>query len=245
MRVNPYESRRYLDEYLLFHYGRVRDVCPFNFVPGEMLRFHERIRTECMLPVRCSQPTRGLDIGCAAGRFTFELGRVVDRALGIDTSRRLIAAARCMAKHHCTTVQATESGAQITSCRLTLPVAMRRCTVEFRVGDAQNLTTFPDGFFHVVAAINVLCRLPRPRHFLGQVHRLLVPGGQLVVASPFSWLEDYTPRRAWLSQSDVEQQLHPHFRLVRQRDLPFLIREHRRKYQLVVSSVSIYIRRPA
>ncbi len=244
MRVNPYESRQYINEYLLLHYGRIRDVCPFDFIPRELLRFHERIRRECMLPVRTSAPTRGLDIGCAAGRFTFELGRVVDRTVGIDTSRHLIEAARRMARHHSMTVQMTGLGAQSVSCRLTVPVAMRRCAVQFRIADAQNLAAFPDGFFHVVAAINLLCRLPRPRQFLSQLHRLLVPGGQLVVASPFSWLEDYTPRREWLSQSDVDQQLHPHFRVVRRQDLPFVIREHLRKYQLVVSSVSVYVRRP-
>ena len=243
MRVNPYETGRYLNEYLLFHYGQVRDVCPFGFVPREILRFHERIRSECMLPVRFDAPTRALDIGCAAGRLTFELGRVVDWTLGIDTSKPLIEAARRMARDHSVTVQTQESGAQPASRRLILPSAMRRSSVEFRIGDAQNLTAFSDGFFHVVAAVNVLCRLRRPRRFLSQLPRLVMPGGQLIVASPFSWLEDYTPRREWLSQEDVAQLLHPHFRLVRRRDLPFLIREHLRKYQLVVANVLVYTRR--
>jgi hypothetical protein len=38
--------------------------------------------------------------------------------------------------------------------------------------------------------------------------------------------------------------LRPHFRLARRGDLPFLIREHRRKYQLVVAEVFTFVRRP-
>jgi hypothetical protein len=36
----------------------------------------------------------------------------------------------------------------------------------------------------------------------------------------------------------------PDYRLVRQGELPFVIREHRRKYQLVVSQVFTFIREP-
>jgi hypothetical protein len=41
----------------------------------------------------------------------------------------------------------------------------------------------------------------------------------------------------------VQSLLRPHFRLARHGDLPFLIREHRRKYQLVVAEVFTFIRR--
>jgi hypothetical protein len=37
--------------------------------------------------------------------------------------------------------------------------------------------------------------------------------------------------------------LSPHFKLARRQDLPFLIREHARKYQLGVSEASTWVRR--
>ena len=52
MKGNAYETRRYLNEYLLFHYGRPRDICPFGFIQGKLLSFHERLRKECLLPLR-------------------------------------------------------------------------------------------------------------------------------------------------------------------------------------------------
>lgn len=243
MRADPYETERYLQEYLLLHYGQPRGVCPFRFVSPHLLRFHERLREECLLPVRGRGRTRGLDLGCAVGRFTFELGRVVDHVLGVDNSRPFIRAARRMAKDHALKVRVHESGAQFTTRRLVLPPALRRCDVEFRVGDAQDLAAFPENAFQVVAAINLVCRLPRPRAFLRQLHRLVAPGGQLVIGSPATWLEEHTPRREWLTAQEEQGVLRPHFRLVRQRDLPLLIREHRRKYELVISAISVFVRR--
>ena len=254
MRDNPYESKRYLNEYLLFHYGTAQSLCPFAFVPRELLRFHERLTEECLLPLQRkrlsakpkasnSGPTLGLDIGCAVGRFTFELGRVVDRVLGLDNSHQFIRAANQMARQHAMRVAAPESGAQFATPTLSLPKALRRCEVEFRVGDALNLKGLPDHAFHVVAAINLIDRLPRPREFLGQLPRLVATAGRLIIASPFTWLSEYTPHRGWLTNSQMLDLLKPHFQPVRRLDLPFVIREHRRKYQLVVSEVFSFVRR--
>jgi putative 4-mercaptohistidine N1-methyltranferase len=242
---NPYETTRYLDEYLFFHYGRPRDFCPFLIFPNNLLRFHERIRRECLLPIErpAHRQTRALDIGCAVGRFSFELGRVADHVIGIDNSAPFIAAARQLARRRALTIRVQESGKLFSSRKLVLPKALASGSVEFHVRDAMDLSAFSASSFQIVAAINLLCRLPHPRRFLGQVRRLVAPGGQLIIASPFSWLQQYTPRREWLDDAEVQRALDPHFRLVRRRDLPFLIREHRRKYQLVVSDVMVFIRR--
>jgi 2-polyprenyl-3-methyl-5-hydroxy-6-metoxy-1,4-benzoquinol methylase len=243
VKGNPYETDRYLNEYLLFHYGQPKDLCPFQVVSREALRFHARIREECLLRIGFTGHTRGLDVGCGVGRFAFELGQVVEQVLGIDNSRRFITAARRMASHKAMSVQIKESGAQFTMRRVVLPKALQRGHVEFRVGDVHSLSALRAQPFHVVAAINLLCRLPHPRQFLTGLHRLVVPGGQLVMASPFSWLEAHTSRSEWLAGAEVVDLLRPHFRLARQRDLTFVIREHRRKYQLVVSQVMVFLRR--
>ena len=242
MTENPYETRLYLDEYLLLHYGRPRGICPFGFIRPDLLRFHERLRRECLLPMRAPGPTRALDIGCGVGRFTFELGRVANRALGLDNSQRFIAAARRMARDGAVTVRVGESGGQLVTRSLSLPRALRSSQVEFEVGDALDLGALPEGAFQVVAAINLLCRLGAPRRFLQQAPRLVAPGGQLLIASPHSWLEQYTPRREWLSSREVRRLLSPHFALRRRRDLPLVIREHRRKYELVVAEVLVFER---
>jgi SAM-dependent methyltransferase len=240
VKANAYESERYLHEYLLLHYGRAREVCPLPLFPEAFFRFHERLRQECLLPMPRGAVTRALDLGCGVGRFTFELGRVAATALGIDNSRRFIAAARRMARRRACSVRLQETGAAFRRQKLVLPRSLRSSKVEFRVGDAIELEQFAAGAFHIVAAVNLICRIPQPRRFLRGLHRLVAPGGQLLIASPFSWLKQYSVTREWLTAADVERLLHPHFKLLRRRELPFLLREHRRKYQLVISEVLVF-----
>jgi hypothetical protein len=69
-----------------------------------------------------------------------------------------------------------------------------------------------------------------------------------VLASPNSWMEQYTPRERFLDGNDSDATLAqlaallPGFERVHQQDLPFMIREHRRKYEYVVSQVSVWRR---
>ena len=78
----------------------------------------------------------------------------------------------------------------------------------------------------------------------------LTEGGILVLASPNTWMEQYTPVEKFLDAPDsdgaieVLASLLPGFELLHQQDLPFMIREHRRKYEYVVSHVTIWRRTP-
>lgn len=117
------------------------------------------------------------------------------------------------------------------------------------------------GTFDVIVASNLLCRVPSPRKFLQSAVTLLNPGGSLVLISPYSWLEEYTPVNEWVGatvnadtkeEQESSQQLELFFNqqnsvdgasqmnLVHKEDIPFLIREHERKYQFGVSDCTIW-----
>ena len=112
--------------------------------------------------------------------------------------------------------------------------------VRFEVGDACSL---PDslGPFEVVHAANLLCRLSEPRAFLARLPDLVSPGGQLLLATPFTWLEEFTPKDQWIggleedSSQVLKSCLSSSFQLEKELNLPFLIREHERKFQFGVS----------
>jgi SAM-dependent methyltransferase len=242
VKRNPYETERYLHEYLLFHYGKPKDLGPhLDQFQDILLRFHDRIDGECML-LPCKKRARALDLGCGVGRLAFQMSRGVGEVIAIDNSKRFIAAAQTIAKQGSIEVEMHESGAEFTKRTLKLPKCARPAKVHFQVGDAQRLESLAKHPFDVVAAINLICRLPSPRAFLRQLPDLVLPGGQLIIASPYSWLTEYTPHREWLTSTDVQKALAPHFLLERRRDLPLVIREHSRKYQLVVSEVMRFIR---
>ena len=46
----------------------------------------------------------------------------------------------------------------------------------------------------MVLAANLICRLPRPMDFLNRLKELVVPAGIVVITSPYTWLEEYTPK---------------------------------------------------
>ena len=113
----------------------------------------------------------------------------------------------------------------------------------------------PDlGTFDAALLVNLIDRLPEPRRCLEQLAGLLNPGAQLVIASPYTWLEDYTPRAHWLGGyakdgkpvstfEALGEFLARDFDFVRAVDLPFLIREHARKFQWSVSRAGIWLKR--
>jgi SAM-dependent methyltransferase len=69
--------------------------------------------------------------------------------------------------------------------------------VRFMVGDACNLDKRM-GKFSLIFGGNIIDRLPDPTAFLLSVSDFLEPKGLLILASPYTWLAEYTPPSKWL-----------------------------------------------
>jgi putative 4-mercaptohistidine N1-methyltranferase len=197
--------------------------------------------------LRLERKNRALDLGSAVGRSSFELARHFDHVTGIDRSESFIAAAQRMQRDRAATIRAHREGGAFDEIDLELPSDLGTDRVTFETGDACALR--PDlGKFDLVLMANLIDRLPDPAACLGQLPALVSPGGWLVITSPYTWLEEYTPREKWLDDVDggtlagLRNRLEPAFSLHRTLDLPFLIREHRRKYQWSVAEASVWKR---
>lgn len=253
MRVNIYESGRLLSEYLLFHYGEERDVLPCAFGPREALGFAVRCVSECLDVSKLPPRARALDLGCAVGRSTFELARHCEEVIGIDYSRGFISAARQLKESGRLEFARIDEGVLTTKCVARVPEEIDRSRVEFEPGDAMDLRE-ELGQFDVLLAANLLCRLSDPAKCLRQLSRLVKSGGQLIITSPGTWMEEFTPRGNWLGGFERDgarvttldglwAALENDFTLERTLDLPFLIREHQRKFQWSVAQASTWKRR--
>jgi putative 4-mercaptohistidine N1-methyltranferase len=248
-----YESDRALAEYLLFHYGTRDQTLARAFGPAEAVGFPARCATELPAWDRLSGRRRALDLGCAVGRSSFELAREFEEVIGIDLSSRFIAAARTLAEHGSLLFDAAMEGDLTLPMEALVPRELDRGRVRFETGDAQRLP-FSLGQFDLVLAVNLIDRLPRPAAFLRGLDALVRPGGQVAIASPFTWLEEYTARSEWLggrviggqavrSSESLRRIMEPAFALVGRRDVPFLIREHERKYQWSIADATTWERR--
>lgn len=248
-----YESDRALSEYLLFHYGTPDQTLPWAFGPATALAFPVRCVTECLNGARLPDHARALDLGCAVGRSTFELARHCTEVLGLDHSERFIEVARQLQRRGSLPYAYVEEGALTIPAEAVVPAGIDRQRVRFERGDAQALP--PElGAFDVVLLANLLDRLPDPRRCLATLPGLVRPGGQLILTTPCTWLEDYTPRPNWLGGFEergrpvhtletLRRVLGAEFNLERSLDLPFLLREHARKFQWSVALATVWVRR--
>jgi putative 4-mercaptohistidine N1-methyltranferase len=253
LRGNPYETDKLLNEYLLFHYGSAAEVLPYPWGPADALDYPVRCVEECAQwagPLAAG--ARALDLGCAVGRSSFELARLCSEVVGIDFSHRFIQAAEHIRTSGGMDYFRLDEGACGTTLRANRPLGIDPERVRFEQGDAMALRK-DLGRFEVVLLANLIDRLSKPVECLARLPELVSPGGLLVVTSPYTWMPEYTAKADWLggvpgdgaSHSTLEglrTHLQPDFHLEATRELPFLIREHARKYQWSVAQASVWRR---
>lgn len=239
-----YESDKLLAEYLLFHFGNADEILP----PDRS--WPAGMREALDFPVRTvahfspGTVARGLDLGCAVGRSTFEMARTCDQVTGIDFSHAFIRAAEALRRGETLGYERLEEGARRTKLVARKPAGIPGETLRFLQGDAMNLPG-ELGAFDRVHAANLLCRLPEPKRLLDRLPTLVGPGGELVLATPCTWLEEFTPPENWPIDGTFEwlkAALTPDFSLIRQAEEPFLIRETARKFQWTSSLVTVWRR---
>lgn len=251
--MNIYESDRLLGEYLLFHYGAPEEVLPGGLGPRDALDYPVRCVSECLDASRLPASSRALDLGCAVGRSTFELARHCQEVIGIDFSQRFITAANQLLNHGELPYWRRNEGELGTELKARRPTSDRPARIAFETGDAQALR-LDLGTFDVVLMANLIDRLAEPHRCLAQLGALVKPGGQLIITSPYTWLEEFTRRDQWLggrlfddrprtTLEGLQQNLEAGFDLVGRKDLPFLIREHARKFQWSVAEATLWRRK--
>ena len=246
-KVNPYETDLMVSQYLDFQYG------PDKFGIAN----YAKVLVEKVLPW-CGSREHALDIGCATGRATFELSRYFSQVTGMDYSARFIDVAEKLSAGEDFRYQLPNEGDLVDyrTLRLTdvIPDEPARGTLHFTQGDACNLKAQP-ALFDLVFASNLLDRLREPGRFLEDITPMLRPGGVLLLSSPYTWLEEYTPKANWLGgvrengeavttlqtlrrilQADFEEITPPE-------DVPFVIRETSRKYQHTLAELTLWRKR--
>lgn len=245
--MNVYETDELLGQYLGFHFGES------HFGVGN---YPARCAGICQELMAGRDKRRALDLGCAVGRTAFELGRVFDEVVGVDLSQRFIDAA--------TTLQKTgeidyfrrdegELGERVTVSLEALGLARGAGKVSFATGDASHLG--PEHLdYDLIFAGNLIDRLQDPGAFLGDIHKHLVIGGTLVISSPYTLLEEFTPITNWIGGYErngkpyrvydgMKEILSHHFEEIQApADVPFVIRETRRKFQHTIAELSAWRR---
>ena len=243
---DSYETDALAAQYCDAHYG------PEHF---GVANFSVACAAACLEWMKNRAKGHALDLGCSVGRTSFELARGgFSKVTGLDLSARFFRLATRMQEEGSLRYALLEEG-EICSYHETgledLGLDKYRDRVNFFQADACNL---PEKFtgYDLVLATNLIDRVYSPRKFLAHIHQRINPGGVLVLTSPYTWDEAHTKKVEWLggyrhagepveTLEGLKELLAPHFRLLGEpRDLPFVIRETRRKFQHSVAELTAW-----
>jgi len=148
-----------------------------------------------------------------------------------------------MQSEHTLKFQIAEEGAHRSYHTIHLPSGLDPSKVDFVCQDVMELEHKE---YEIVLAANLICRLPNPLLFLETIHEHVSPKGQLILTSPYSWLEEFCPKNYWLPGESglkgLKGILNKNFELIKIKELPFLIREHKRKYQYGVAQATTWLK---
>ncbi|KAG7344220.1 methyltransferase domain containing protein [Nitzschia inconspicua] len=221
---NVYETTSSLNQYLMLHFpfSGSGDGIPFIYphanAPKHGLTFPRRV-AEAMLDLyikvnpESTSFSRALDIGCAVGGTSFELAQHFERADAFDNSENFIRVANQMKNMEPVSFQIPMEGdiSETVVCQHD-PDIDKKITdrVKFFVGDACRMPEMmkpsangaepllKSNSYDGIVLANLLCRLPDPISCLEALPRLLLDHGVILIATPFTWLEEFTPRDKWL-----------------------------------------------
>ena len=246
---NVYETDDLIAQYCEFHYGNEYfSVKNFPVACVQAIMPHIQGSNVAV--------DRALDLGCAVGRSSFELAKNFQHVDAIDFSARFVQQGAKLQVHNRLRYTVPVEGDIIEYREVLLDKLGYdevKDRIDFLQGDACNLKPqFTN--YNLVFAGNLIDRLYDPKLFLNGIQERILPGGLLVLTSPYTWLEEYTDKNNWLGGVKVngenfstldalKQQLADSFDFEEAVDVPFVIRETARKFQHTVAQMTIWRKR--
>ncbi len=241
---NPYETDQLLVQYCEFHYGDEYFGVP-NF-PKSCIKATEKVISSL------AKREKALDLGCSLGRSSIELSKYFDEVVGLDYSARFIEKAQRILNEGKLYYHLPTEGDLSLPIERTVDFSEVRGKIEFYQADACNLSLKFNNFDFIFAG-NLIDRLYSPEDFLKNIHNHLNAKGVLILTSPYTWLEEYTPKTKWIggyrdssgekftTYEGLHKILNINFEeILPPKDIPFVIRETQRKYQHTVAQMTLW-----
>ena len=149
----------------MYEEGKAKPVGGWLF---NKLRCFEKYREEAVIELLPKKGEKLLDIGCGEGTFLFKLADNFKELWGVDISPVRIKRARHKTK---------KTGLK---------------NIYFKIADIDQGLPLEDASFDVVTAISILEHVFDPHFVVGEIKRILKPGGVFIIEVPnIGWL----PRR--------------------------------------------------
>lgn len=243
MGYRAYETQTAVNEYLHFHYGPQSVQLQMAVQGASQVTWgFERVLDVCFNHAVGWE--HALDVGCAVGGNTFALSSRFQHVVGVDTSHAFIQAACSLQRTKSLPYMLPGRGVQESWASIPRNSQPSRCS--FACVDIMDFM-HSGSRFDLILACNVLCRLRTPRSWLSSLREALSSDGVVVLATPYAWLEAWTPAEEWMGQCGEEsskaltsfmQQLG--FRELHREEVAFVLAQNERIHELFVSELTAW-----
>jgi len=182
-----YDEDITIGQYLDFHYG------PRSEYPKACAELCVAIACSSGIPLG-----RALEIGGGPGRAAVELSRAFAQVDSGDYSNSFVELGKqLMREGELRWHSWVDRTSGKTVERMVRASDLQIGNVTFSYMDAHAL---PEELtaFDLICGFNLIDRLARPQDLLSEAKSRLNPGGLLVISSPYTWLEEFTPKKHWI-----------------------------------------------
>jgi SAM-dependent methyltransferase len=191
-------ERNLLSTYMDLHYRTLRAASDCLSSSVDPSAFWDTV-VGIALPETEKHP-RSIDLGCSVGRYTFELARLSDLALGIDINFSAVSSAASFHRNRKVHYERRKHGRQFEELETSYLVPENAL---FIVADVLE-PPFKAESFDLVAGLNLLDNVKLPLVLIGQMDALLREGGCLVLRSPYEWRADMCEPAEWLENDKMD-----------------------------------------
>lgn len=220
-----YETDFLCEQYIRFHYAN------YETFPTTCAKVCLDVMKRLNIPE--SEYKSALDLGCALGQTAIYLSPKFESIVGIDYSKRFI---------------------EIANERID---SLQMKNVTFLHGSALELDKIPNLPKDNVLVFcgNLIDRLHDPKIFLNDVSKYVKKGGVLILTSPYTWLEEFTPKENWIGGTikngeilstivGLEHMLKDNFEKQSVEDVEFLIPDYPPfSHQITAAQLSVWIKK--
>merc|ERR1712085_60904 len=189
------------------HEATGQEMYDNDLVVGNYLEFHYGPNSQ--FPVACAdrcievmkevgQPMgKALEVGGGPGRCAIELAKAFGHVRSGDYSQTFVDVANRLVNDgelKWKVLQDRTAGVVVERSISAKDLGVGK-NISFSQVDAHDL---PEDHFDLICGFNLIDRLEQPGDFLRSVKSRLNSGGVLLLTSPYTWLEEFTPKDNWL-----------------------------------------------
>ena len=241
-----YETDAVISSYCDMQYGEV-----FHGIENFSIRIMEKVTPF----LRHIHHEKALNIGCKVGRTTFEMAKIFNHVTGLDFTARMIQIpTKLKEQGKIRYVLQTEGELESFHEKQIGDFESIKEKVHFSQADASNLLEKYYGYDFILVE-NALEEMYDPENFLKMIHTRINDKGILALASTYQWNESFTKKEKWIGGirkdgeplfaiETIDFILKENFTLLEEPiDIPFLKIVNNRKYEFLLSQLTIWMKK--